>query len=317
MQRLFWSALVVIMAMVSPVMVQAQSAVTPDTNAIFTTNTIFNKDTLSDYTGVEDQVNPNYNSDINPGVFYIRNILVVALRFFDKLLVPIAILLLVWAAVVIVSERNDEEQFKKRALQLTWMAVGFGLFIGAFTLVDKMFFGTQGEILLEGSATSNTFALLARQEISGLVSFVTAFAMAMALLFTVITAVRMIFAGENEDELTKLKRHLIWASVAMLLMLMGNTIVSFFFGFNQQGQLTGLDTVGISTEIMRLTNFFLGFVAFFAVVALVYAGIRLILNFGDEEGVNKAKQTALYAILGLVIAFSAYSILRFFILPGA
>ena len=49
--------------------VQAQSAVTPDTNAIFTTNTIFNKDTLSDYTGVEDYVNPNPDSDINPGTF--------------------------------------------------------------------------------------------------------------------------------------------------------------------------------------------------------------------------------------------------------
>lgn len=298
----------------TPGLVEAQSAVTPDPNGIFTTNTIFNKDTLSDYTGVEDQVNWNPESDINPGSFYMRNILVVAMRFFDKLLVPIAILLLAWAAVIIVVKRNDEEQFKKRSLQLVWMGVGFGLFIGAFTMVDKMFFGMEGEILRGNSSV--TFGLLTRVEINGLVDFIMAFAMAIGLLFVVISAVRMIFAGENEDQYEKMKRHLIWSAVSMLLLLMSYTIVKLFFSFDEQGRLTGLDTVGISTEILSLANFFLGFVGFFAVIVLIYAGIRMIANFGDEEAVTKAKDTAKYALIGIVLAFSAFTILRFFLLPG-
>jgi len=157
--------------LLSGMQVQAQSAVTPDTNSIFTTNTIFTKDTLSDYTGVEDAVAMNPDSDINAGTFFMRNILVVAIRFFEKLLVPIAILLLSWAAVVIVLKRNDEEQFKKRSLQLVWMAVGFGLFTGAFTVVDKMFFGTQGQILREDSSVN--FGILARLEINGIAEFIT------------------------------------------------------------------------------------------------------------------------------------------------
>lgn len=294
--------------------VQAQSAVTPDTGTIFTTNVIFNKDTLSDYTGLEDAVNPNPNSDINPGAFYLRNVLVVAIRFFDKLLVPIAILLLTWSAVIVVVKRNDEEQFKKRSLQLVWMAVGFGLLAGAFTVVDKMFFGTQGEILRNNSSTN--FGLLARLEINGLAEFIMAFAMAFGVLFIIISAVRLMFAGENEDQIDKIKRHLTWSAVAMLLLLMSYTIVNLFFNFDEQGRLRGLDTVGISTELITLSNFVLGSVSFLAVIVLIYAGIRMVANFGDEEAVNKAKDTAKYAVIGLVIAFSAFTIIRFFLLPG-
>lgn len=293
---------------------EAQSAVTPDTNSIFTTNTIFNKDTLSDYTGVEDFVNPNPNSDINPGSFFMRNILVVALRFFDKLMVPIAILLLSWAAVVIVLRRNDEEQFKKRSLQLVWMAVGFGLITGSFTVVDKMFFGMNGDILREESSVG--FGLLARAEINGVAEFIMAFAMAFGVLFIIISAVRLMFAGENEDQIDKIKLHLTWSAVAMLMLLMSYTIVKIFFGFDQEGRLTGLSTTDISTELVTLANFFLGFVSFFAVIVLIYAGIRMVANFGDEEAVTKAKDTAKYAVIGLVLAFSAFTIIRFFLLPG-
>lgn len=295
-------------------LVEAQSAVTPDTNSIFTTNTIFNKDTLSDYTGVEDSVNPNPNSDINAGTFFFRNILVVAIRFFDKLIVPIAILLLSWAAVVIVLRRNDEEQFKKRSLQLVWMAVGFGIITGSFTIVDKMFFGMNGDILRGESSVG--FGLLARAEINGVAEFIMAFAMAIGVLFIIISAVRLMFAGENEDQIDKIKLHLTWSAVAMLMLLMSYTIVKIFFGFDEQGRLTGLDTVGISTELVTLANFFLGFVSFFAVIVLIYAGIRMVANFGDEEAVTKAKDTAKYAVIGLVLAFSAFTIIRFFLLPG-
>ena len=297
------------------VSVEAQSAVTPDTNSIFTTNTLFNKDTLSDYTGVEDDVNMSPDSDINAGTFFLRNILIVAIRFFEKLLVPIAILLLTWAAVIIVVKRNDEEQFKKRSLQLIWMAVGFGLLTGAFTVVDKMFFGTQGQILRGEDSTS--FGLLARLELNGLAEFIMAFAIAIGLLFIIISAIRLMFAGENEEQIEKIKTHLTWSAVAILLLLMSYTIVNeIFFDIDEQGRLTGLNTVAISIELVTLANFFLGFVSFFAVIALIYAGIRMVANFGDEEAVNKAKDTAKYAVIGLVLAFSAFTIIRFFILPG-
>ena len=314
MKRLILGVVLMVMSLSATNVSQAQSAVTPDTGTIFTSNTIFTKDTLSDYTGVEDFVNPNPDSDINAGAFYLRNILVVAIRFFDKLLVPIAILLLTWAAVIIVVRRNDEEQFKKRSLQLVWMAVGFGLLAGAFPVVDKMFFGTQGQILREDSSVG--FGLIARMEIMGIAEFVMSFAMAIGLLFVIISVVRLIFAGENEGQVEKVKRQLIWSAVAFLLLLMSYTIINLFFAIDEEGRLRGLDTVGITTELVTLANFFLSFVSFFAVIILIYAGIRMVANFGDEEAVNKAKQTAIYAVIGLVLAFSAFTIIRFFILPG-
>jgi len=297
----------------------ANSAITPNTDHVFTTNLIFNKDTISDYTGAEDLTNPNPDSVKNPGSFYMRNLLAVVVRFAEKLLIPVGILLLVWAAIIVIVNRNDEEQFKKRTLQLIWMAVGFGLFTGAFAIVDKMFFGTQGEILRGTDDTALIQAgLLARAEINGIVDFVMSFAVAIGVLFTVITAVRMIFAGENEEQLDKLKRHLIWSAVGMLLLLMAYTIVNLFFGFDPNtGGSLALDVGGISIQFVLLANFLLGFVAFIAVIALIYAGVRMITHFGDEETVTKAKDTVKYAVIGLILAFSSWTILKFFLVPGA
>ena len=44
---------------------------------------------------------------------------------------------------------------------------------------------------------------------------------------------------------------------------------------------------------------------------LVWGGFRYIISGGDSKKVTDAKNTILYAILGLVIAFFAYAIVNF------
>ena len=45
---------------------------------------------------------------------------------------------------------------------------------------------------------------------------------------------------------------------------------------------------GISL-VAKWVNFLLGLIGTFAVIAIIYAGIRLIVNFGDEEATTQAK----------------------------
>jgi hypothetical protein len=47
---------------------------------------------------------------------------------------------------------------------------------------------------------------------------------------------------------------------------------------------------------------------------VVIGGLRYILSQGDPQGVSKAKQTIIYAVLGLVIAISAQAIVSLVIL---
>ena len=46
---------------------------------------------------------------------------------------------------------------------------------------------------------------------------------------------------------------------------------------------------------------------------LIYGGIRYVLSSGDSGAVQNAKNTIMYAIIGLVIAILAYAIVNFVI----
>ena len=44
---------------------------------------------------------------------------------------------------------------------------------------------------------------------------------------------------------------------------------------------------------------------------LIYGGMRYVMSQGDAGAVNNAKNTILYAIVGLVVAILAYAIVNF------
>lgn len=70
-------------------------------------------------------------------------------------------------------------------------------------------------------------------------------------------------------------------------------------------ELTGSD--GIVTTIINILLFIIGIIA---VVMLIIGGIRYAVSGGDSGAVTSAKNTILYAIVGLVIAVFAYAIVN-------
>ena len=61
----------------------------------------------------------------------------------------------------------------------------------------------------------------------------------------------------------------------------------------------------------RITNTVLLIVGLISVIMLVYGGLRYILSGGDSKKVTDAKNTVLYAIIGLIISLLAYAIVNF------
>ncbi len=53
---------------------------------------------------------------------------------------------------------------------------------------------------------------------------------------------------------------------------------------------------------------FLGLISGVALLALIWAGIQYIISMGEEEAITKAKKTALWAVLGFVLALLAYAL---------
>jgi lysylphosphatidylglycerol synthetase-like protein (DUF2156 family) len=74
---------------------------------------------------------------------------------------------------------------------------------------------------------------------------------------------------------------------------------------------------GIFTTV---TNFLLFIVGTLSVLMIVVGGIRYITSAGKDASVTKAKNTVLYAIIGLIVALLAYAAIDFVLntlMPGA
>lgn len=73
------------------------------------------------------------------------------------------------------------------------------------------------------------------------------------------------------------------------------------------------DLFGDNGVFRQITNTILYIVGIIAVIMLIWGGIRYITSGGDSKKVTDAKNTILYAIIGLVIALLAFAIVNFVI----
>lgn len=73
------------------------------------------------------------------------------------------------------------------------------------------------------------------------------------------------------------------------------------------------DLFGDTGVFKQVTNTILYIVGIIAVVMLIIGGIRYVISGGDSKKVTDAKNTVLYAIIGLIIAFLAFAIVNFVI----
>lgn len=62
---------------------------------------------------------------------------------------------------------------------------------------------------------------------------------------------------------------------------------------------------------VTVTNILLFIIGAIAVIMLIVGGIRYVLSSGDQTAVANAKNTILYAIIGIIVAFLAYAAVGF------
>lgn len=85
-----------------------------------------------------------------------------------------------------------------------------------------------------------------------------------------------------------------------------NSGVTCAKGNGQQDDLFG--PTGVFKKITDVLLFIIGAVA---VIMLVIGGIRYTISGGDQGQVTAAKNTILYAIIGIIVAILAYAIIGF------
>jgi cytochrome bd-type quinol oxidase subunit 2 len=78
---------------------------------------------------------------------------------------------------------------------------------------------------------------------------------------------------------------------------------------------TGCDisqgTTGINTIITNIVNIFSIIVGIVSVIMIIYGGFRYVTSGGDSGNVSSAKNTIIYAVVGLVVVALAQFIVQF------
>ncbi|MEO7904848.1 MAG: hypothetical protein ABIR91_03585 [Candidatus Saccharimonadales bacterium] len=78
-----------------------------------------------------------------------------------------------------------------------------------------------------------------------------------------------------------------------------------------QGKDQQSDLFGTSGIFKTITNVLLFIIGAISVIMLIIGGIRYVVSAGDSSAVTGAKNTILYAIVGIVVALLAYALVNF------
>lgn len=71
------------------------------------------------------------------------------------------------------------------------------------------------------------------------------------------------------------------------------------------------DRTDLKDTFKKIINTLLFITGMVAVIMIVIGGLRYVTSNGDQNAVSSAKNTVLYAIIGLVVAIMAYAIVNF------
>ena len=73
------------------------------------------------------------------------------------------------------------------------------------------------------------------------------------------------------------------------------------------------DLFGATGIFTTLTNVLLFIIGAISVIMIIIGGLRYVVSGGDSSKVSAAKNTILYAVVGIVVALLAYAIINFVI----
>lgn len=71
------------------------------------------------------------------------------------------------------------------------------------------------------------------------------------------------------------------------------------------------NTNRVNSLVTTIINIFSWVIGVVAVIMIIYAGFKYIISGGESGGVKAAKDTILYAIIGLVVVLLAQTIVKF------
>jgi type IV secretory pathway VirB2 component (pilin) len=197
-------------------------------------------------------------------------------------------------------------QADKAKTIIIWTIVGLIVILLAKVIVNFVFgiFGANGgNVGINVLSGSNPV-----QVVIQIVNTVLTYVGLAAVIAIVIAGLYMILSGGSQAD--KAKEIIKWVIIGLVVILLAKVIVAFIYAaLGENLADIGINIPGgtgdIRQVITSVLNTVLNFVGLIAVIAIVIAGIWLIVGMGSDESKDRAKKIILYTIIGLIIILLA------------
>ena len=100
---------------------------------------------------------------------------------------------------------------------------------------------------------------------------------------------------------------------AFTLLFAGDTALAQTAAQVQQGvnDVGGAGALSLQTVIKTAVNVLLYFIGSLSVIMIIYGGFKYVTSGGDSTAVASAKNTILYAVIGVIVSVLAFTIVNF------
>lgn len=238
------------------------------------------------------------------GVRTISSIIFYILDFVKYLVGGIVVFFIVIGAIQIIVQGGDvEEIYKKQKNNILWSVVGLFLIMISDGVIKNVFYGERGEFL-QDEASAKLFAQQGANTLRGIYTTAEVIVGAVAVLFIIFHAVRMIAVSQTEDEVGKSRKAIAYAAVGLAVIGISELVVKGIL-FKDQGSTLGVGEFQLL--FIGITNFIASFIGILSLIMFIYAGITMVFNAGNEDAVGKAKNIMTNTIIGILLALAAFA----------
>lgn len=170
---------------------------------------------------------------------------------------------------------------------------------------------------------SNTATGAVTPLVDYIVNILTGLFVVAVILIIVVSGVQISASAGNPEVIKNAKSHIFNAVLGIALLISSRAILSLFgiydagigfappvtlFSKINRSNLSLNDFQQVLLNGIAIATFLAGIVS---IVFLIVGGVRYIISAGNPEGLKGAKNTVLYALVGLVISIMAYGIVTF------
>lgn len=201
---------------------------------------------------------------------------------------------------------DEEESFNKAKRIISAAITGVMLsflvepFIDAFYGDGNVFGGIGIGAIPQGNAS--TGASILSEEALGVIDWVLTIVAVLAVFIIIIGGVKAMASAGSDEGVTQLRRT-VFSVIGGILLIVFRVAINETLGLPEDSGLPS-GTAGPGPIIgagITILNYLLGFLFIVALAMVTYAGIQMVLNFGQEEQFTKARGLVFRVGIGLVV----------------